>query len=73
MLLRLGTRSRSRMDETGTQSSHVNTLAELLGGLKDTALDHSLAQGRPCQLGTAGDRPPDRGRISPAALQVLTL
>lgn len=65
MLVRPGTRSRSRMDETSTQS-HINILAGRLGGSKDTALDHSLGQGRPCRLGTVGDRPPDRGSVCPS-------
>lgn len=63
MLVRPGSRSKPRMDETGIQRSHVNTLAERLGGSKDTALGHSLGQGRLCQLGTVGDRPPDRGGV----------
>lgn len=66
MLVPSGTRSRSRMDETGTQSNHVDIPAERLGGLKDTALNHSLGQGRPCELGTVGDRPPDRGGVCPS-------
>lgn len=65
MVVRPGTREKPRMDESSIRSSHVNLLAGRLGGLKDTALDHSLGQGRPCQLGTVGDRPPHRGRCLP--------
>lgn len=65
MLVRPGARSKPRMDETGTQSSHRDILVGRLGGPKDTALDHSLGQGRPCQLGTVGDRPPGRGGVCP--------
>lgn len=65
MLVQPGARSKPRMDETGIQSSHIDTLAGRLGGPKDTALDHSLGQGRPCQLGTVGDRPPGCGGVCP--------
>jgi hypothetical protein len=66
MLLRPNTLSSPRMDETGIQNRRVNILAEGLGGPKHTALDHSLGQGRPLQLGTAGERPPDRGSVFPS-------
>lgn len=63
MLARSGTRSKPRMDETSIQSIHIDILARRLGAPKDTALDHSLGQGRPCQLGTVGERPPGRGGV----------
>lgn len=65
MLVRPGARLKPRMEETGIRSSHIHILASRLGGPKDTALDHSLGQGRPCQLGTVGDRPPGRGGVCP--------
>lgn len=67
MLVRPGARSKPRMDETATQSSHIQILAGRLGGLKDTALDHSVGQGRPCPLGTVGERPPGRGGVCPGS------